>query len=394
MNSTAAPLTQVQPAKSPSETGRQQAGGTPDVSFSQVLSGEIAHHQQRTQTRDTQRTDAASEKADLDTATASAETPTADTTAATPTPETGVPATETSASEAGALQPDAPPLPGTPDAILAMAMQLDLLKSAPAGTETSSSEIAIGADASATLRDARKGATRPAWLTLHPTDATESANKPETRLTGQSEVRGVPASTLSSNSVAAAFAGQLAAARQADALKSGELLPDMPSTASLSLPSLAATDSPAPLGNSTPNTLAPSVGTTAWSQALGDKIVWMAAGAQQTATLTLNPPNLGPLQIVLNVTNDQASANFFTAQPEVRQALETAFPRLREMMNDAGIQLGQASVSAETPGQHASPERQAQETARPFIGSDEAHDSLAMSIAPRLSGRGLIDTFA
>ena len=45
----------------------------------------------------------------------------------------------------------------------------------------------------------------------------------------------------------------------------------------------------------------------------------MTAGALQTASLTLNPPNLGPLQVVLNVTHDQATASFFAAQPEVRQ---------------------------------------------------------------------------
>ncbi|WP_223246875.1 flagellar hook-length control protein FliK [Sulfuriferula thiophila] len=100
--------------------------------------------------------------------------------------------------------------------------------------------------------------------------------------------------------------------------------------------------------------LTPRVGTPAWDQALGQKIVWMVGGATQTASISLNPPDLGPLQVVLNVTNDQASATFIAAQPEVRQAIEAAMPKLREMMSDAGIQLGQANVSADNSSQQGS----------------------------------------
>ena len=101
------------------------------------------------------------------------------------------------------------------------------------------------------------------------------------------------------------------------------------------------------------------VGTPAWDQQLGQKVVWMAAGGDQSATLTLNPPDLGPLQVVLTVTNDQADAAFMSAQPEVRQALEAALPRLREMMSEAGIAFGNATVSAGSPEQQGSGERQA-----------------------------------
>ncbi len=92
--------------------------------------------------------------------------------------------------------------------------------------------------------------------------------------------------------------------------------------------------------------LTPPVGTPAWDQALGQKIVWMAHGGEQSATLTMNPPDLGPMQVVLSVTNNQATVDFMAAQPEVRQALEAALPRLREMMSESGVQLGQANVSA------------------------------------------------
>jgi flagellar hook-length control protein FliK len=67
------------------------------------------------------------------------------------------------------------------------------------------------------------------------------------------------------------------------------------------------------------------------------------------------------------------------------------------MMNEAGIQLGEATVSAETPRQHDTPERQAQRLAPPFIGADDdaVPSGLQTLQGPaRQSGRGLIDTFA
>lgn len=226
----------------------------------------------------------------------------------------------------------------------------------------------------------------------------ESATEPSGKNRLQAAIQAATTQAASSSpavTTAAAFASQLAAARQADALNAKEL----PTELLGATPLRTATQTELPMPSVDPlasSKLTPSVGTMAWSQALGEKVVWMASAAQQTASLTLNPPNLGPLQIVLNLTNDQASASFFSAQPEVRQALEAAFPKLREMMNEAGIQLGQASVSAESPRQNDTGDRQAQRSAAPFTVSDDGvgmGQGLPHSVTPH-SGRGLIDTFA
>ena len=93
------------------------------------------------------------------------------------------------------------------------------------------------------------------------------------------------------------------------------------------------------------------VGTPAWDNQVAQKIVWMVGGAEQSATLTLNPPDLGPMQVVLSVTNDMASVMFSSGQAEVRQALEDALPKLREMMSENGIELGNATVNDGPPEQ-------------------------------------------
>ncbi|MGK5046424.1 flagellar hook-length control protein FliK [Janthinobacterium sp. GB4P2] len=140
------------------------------------------------------------------------------------------------------------------------------------------------------------------------------------------------------------------------------------------------------------------VGTPAWDQQLGQKVVWMAAGGDQSATLTLNPPDLGPVQVVLTVTNDQADAAFMSAQPEVRQALEAAMPRLREMMSEAGIAFGSATVSAGTREQQNNGERAASGERR-GNGQGGGVAGGEIAIAPAAGGRSrpslsAVDTFA
>ncbi|MBC7503259.1 MAG: flagellar hook-length control protein FliK [Herminiimonas sp.] len=143
--------------------------------------------------------------------------------------------------------------------------------------------------------------------------------------------------------------------------------------------------------------LTPNVGTAAWDQALGQKVVWMVAGAHTSATLTLNPPDLGPMHIVLSVNNTDATATFVAAQPEVRQALEAAMPKLREMLAEAGIQLGQASVNAGSANQNGNngSNRSAQTSGRGDNGGKAADASVNVTrIQPARSGLGMVDTFA
>jgi flagellar hook-length control protein FliK len=145
--------------------------------------------------------------------------------------------------------------------------------------------------------------------------------------------------------------------------------------------------------------IAARVGSNGWDQQVGQKIVWMAAGGEQSAELTLNPPDLGPLQVVLNVSNDQASVTFSSNQLEVRQALENALPRLREMMSDSGIALGNATVNAGMPDQRqAQGEGQAgnraSQSARMNGGAEVEPTPRAGARVTSLGGRGMVDTFA
>ena len=142
------------------------------------------------------------------------------------------------------------------------------------------------------------------------------------------------------------------------------------------------------------------LGTTAWDNQVSQKVVWMVGGLDQTASLTLNPPDLGPVQVVLNVNNDQATVSFSSATPEVRAALENAMPRLREMLSDAGVTLGEANVSANLPDQRQADTGQGEGRNRGNGGngagvrSGETEIALPRTATGGASTDGAVDTFA
>jgi flagellar hook-length control protein FliK len=135
-----------------------------------------------------------------------------------------------------------------------------------------------------------------------------------------------------------------------------------------------------------------------WPHQLGDKIVWLARNEQQSAQLTINPPQLGPIQISLNLSGDQASITFASPHAEVRQAIESAMPHLKEMLSSAGISLGQSNVganlsqqSAENPFAGANGKRSADENAI-LPANDKAANAPGNPVLQR--GHGLVDLFA
>ncbi|WP_048995509.1 flagellar hook-length control protein FliK, partial [Burkholderia multivorans] len=91
--------------------------------------------------------------------------------------------------------------------------------------------------------------------------------------------------------------------------------------------------------------LAPPVGTADWTDALSQKVVFLSNAHQQSAELTLNPPDLGPLQVVLRVADNHAHALFVSQHAQVRDAVEAALPKLRDAMEAGGLGLGSATVS-------------------------------------------------
>jgi len=136
----------------------------------------------------------------------------------------------------------------------------------------------------------------------------------------------------------------------------------------------------------------------AWSSEFGHKLLWLAGNDRQVAQLSLHPPQLGSIDIILNVNKESADAHFVSPSADVRGTIEAAVPRLREMFALAGIDLGQVSVGSESfqrqtgdqPGQPRQP-RVAADNA--ILAGDSASALPGKTFVTRC-GHGLIDIFA
>ncbi|MCK7494372.1 MAG: flagellar hook-length control protein FliK [Comamonadaceae bacterium] len=65
----------------------------------------------------------------------------------------------------------------------------------------------------------------------------------------------------------------------------------------------------------------------------------------QEAEIKVNPPDLGPLEVRVSLHHNQTNVTFFSHEAAVREVIESALPRLREMLDGQGINLNQAQVS-------------------------------------------------
>lgn len=86
-----------------------------------------------------------------------------------------------------------------------------------------------------------------------------------------------------------------------------------------------------------------------WSQALGQRMVYMANNKVQEAKITLNPEKLGPVQIKLHLDKNQQVHVAMSAHHHMtKETMEAAIPKLREMFDSAGIDLGSIDVNQDS----------------------------------------------
>ncbi len=135
-----------------------------------------------------------------------------------------------------------------------------------------------------------------------------------------------------------------------------------------------------------------------WATDLGQKLLWFVSNDKQGAQLTLNPPQLGSIEITIHMDKNGANAHFASPNPDVRGAIETAVPRLREMFAGAGIDLGQVSVGSESfrqqsDGQQDTSQRPRMLADKAILGGGSAGGMPGATAITR-HGSSLVDTFA
>ncbi len=82
-----------------------------------------------------------------------------------------------------------------------------------------------------------------------------------------------------------------------------------------------------------------------WGDEIGQRIRWMVGNQVHAAELRINPPQLGPIEVRVSVQNDQMNISFLSQHALVRDTLEDAIPRLRDLLNQQGFTSVNVDVS-------------------------------------------------
>lgn len=139
------------------------------------------------------------------------------------------------------------------------------------------------------------------------------------------------------------------------------------------------------------------VGTAGFASALGDRLTWMVKDGQTQAQLKLNPEQLGPIVVDIQMQGAMAHVSFTAAHDATRAAIESSMPQLASALQSEGLSLGGANVQAQTQ-QDARPrsdDTAPSGTGRSASGADaQTAVSAAVPRARSARANGVLDLYA
>ena len=82
-----------------------------------------------------------------------------------------------------------------------------------------------------------------------------------------------------------------------------------------------------------------------WHKAFSQNIVWQLDKGVSSAQIQLRPAHLGPVNIDMQIHQNQAVIVLSVARDSAREVLEQALPRLQAMLADQGLQVSEIKVT-------------------------------------------------
>ena len=108
---------------------------------------------------------------------------------------------------------------------------------------------------------------------------------------------------------------------------------------------------------------------------LQERVTSMLSINNKEAEIRLDPPEMGSMQIRIRSDAEQAQINFVVQNQQAKEALEQSLPRLRELLMQQGLELGESSISygGSSPEQNEQQESQPQGQMANNSSSDETN---------------------
>lgn len=132
-----------------------------------------------------------------------------------------------------------------------------------------------------------------------------------------------------------------------------------------------------------------------FAEGFNQQVVVLAQHGIQQAQMSLAPPELGPVDVRITIAHDEATVQIAAPSGVAREAIQEALPKLKEMMEQSGVRLNDASVFAQLPQreQQAGAQARAEWWQQPSQtgGRPEAED---LPVPVIVQHRGLVDAYA
>ncbi len=129
-----------------------------------------------------------------------------------------------------------------------------------------------------------------------------------------------------------------------------------------------------------------------WADKFSEHIVWLGHQSVKSAVIKINPEELGPLEISVKVIKDAASVNITSHNSHIRDIVDQALPRLRDMMSEQGLDLAEVTFDAGTSTDSRQSEHQ-KSGANNELMFDGEEGTMVTSLKKK-PPKGLIDYFA
>lgn len=115
-----------------------------------------------------------------------------------------------------------------------------------------------------------------------------------------------------------------------------------------------------------------------FTDAVKDKVMVMINQKIQQVDIQLDPPELGRMQVRINLQSEQAVVNFVVQNQQAKEALEQNMDKLRHMMAESGVDVGGANVKQQS-NQSSMQEQNSQGSNGQFEQQEEGSSEQSMS---------------
>ncbi|MDK2598464.1 flagellar hook-length control protein FliK [Pseudoalteromonas obscura] len=127
---------------------------------------------------------------------------------------------------------------------------------------------------------------------------------------------------------------------------------------------------------------------------LQDKVNMMINLNNKEAEIRLDPAELGSMQIRIRSDAEQAQINFVVQNQQAKELLEESMPKLREMLEEQGIELGESNIQQQSEGNGDNEGNEQNGHGKLANEGSEAQNNKEQSVTSRKQSDSAIDYYA